>query len=489
MLSPSSLALLERALLQQGTDGVTHTGDDFLTQRAVQFRRQALDWSAISIFCRNLIALKLPGSAECAKLVATSAWSEIIAESMVHADMGAVLGITVQAPAEFVRSAGPGTLTVALPQQEVSLTASVVTRRQGDLGTTGRLLAIVLTDIEALVAAIPGIGPVLTAAQNRAFELLKGALEELSVPIPLGSPIAQPIQFSSMTSSCISPSAKPVAIDSAGQARWTGLTESQGNCGFELLPMFLTPSEAATFNATFLRPVRLRVTAVGIGRVTSTPSGIDCSSEGGACLYSFARGATVTLTAVPATVQRWSLPGCPAEGVCTAVLHEDTEITANFRTEVTLAIPPRATYLLTHQDPDAVGPVAFFLSNIGATPGTRLRIVPSGSIFICTPDYENGCPRTPPPMMAAFTPGAPPSSAANLPTGLPQFVSDATLMGGIVTDLANDFSIFGTVEVVVPPGAATLWLGIHDRFYSDNTGVAAATVTGGLAPNTTQEQR
>lgn len=48
------------------------------------------------------------------------------------------------------------------------------------------------------------------------------------------------------------------------------------------------------------------------------------------------------------------------------------------------------------------------------------------------------------------------------------FVTAATLVGGLLTDIPEDFVVSDTTEVVVPPGAQYLFVCANDNFYSDN---------------------
>jgi hypothetical protein len=76
--------------------------------------------------------------------------------------------------------------------------------------------------------------------------------------------------------------------------------------------------------------LRLRKQGRGSGTVTSTPAGIACGSD---CRESFAKGMSVTLSAVPAggsTFRGWT-GACSGTGACTVTLTESTTVTATFQ--------------------------------------------------------------------------------------------------------------------------------------------------------------
>ena len=80
----------------------------------------------------------------------------------------------------------------------------------------------------------------------------------------------------------------------------------------------------------------------GSGVVTSTPAGIDC---GGDCEHDFPAGATVTLTATPATgstFEGWS-GACTGTGACQVVLARSLTVTATFSPSATPNPSPTAT--------------------------------------------------------------------------------------------------------------------------------------------------
>jgi|HubBroStandDraft_4_1064222.scaffolds.fasta_scaffold28532_1 uncharacterized repeat protein (TIGR03803 family) len=80
----------------------------------------------------------------------------------------------------------------------------------------------------------------------------------------------------------------------------------------------------------------------GGGKVTSSPTGIDCGST---CSAKFNAGTQVTLTASPAAA--WGLTGwggaCGGIGGCTVTLNANTSVSATFTTLFTAAQPPVVT--------------------------------------------------------------------------------------------------------------------------------------------------
>ena len=99
-----------------------------------------------------------------------------------------------------------------------------------------------------------------------------------------------------------------------------------GSCG-------VTLGGPTTITATFaLQTAALTVSKSGTGggTITSAPAGIQC---GGTCSAQFAKGASVTLTAVPASGSSfagWSGGGCSGTGGCSLNLNTATTVTGAF---------------------------------------------------------------------------------------------------------------------------------------------------------------
>jgi hypothetical protein len=75
-------------------------------------------------------------------------------------------------------------------------------------------------------------------------------------------------------------------------------------------------------------------TGTGSGTVTSSPSGINCSTTSNQCASGFASGTSVTLSAAPApfssTFTGWSGAGCSGTGTCVVPINQAQNVTANF---------------------------------------------------------------------------------------------------------------------------------------------------------------
>jgi len=120
-----------------------------------------------------------------------------------------------------------------------------------------------------------------------------------------------------------------------------------------------------------------------VGEVTSSPPGIACTAV---CSANFEPGATVTLTAVPATgavFLGWG-GACTGTGPCTVTMNADVAVTATFATDV---IPPTVTLA---SPTDLAGPLTATFGEIvrGVTPSNlALRVEGSGrdlpAVLVC----------------------------------------------------------------------------------------------------------
>jgi hypothetical protein len=83
----------------------------------------------------------------------------------------------------------------------------------------------------------------------------------------------------------------------------------------------------------------ITVTVKGSGTVTSSPSGMSCSST---CSYPFANGTVVTLTSTPntgMTFMNWTGGGCSGKGTCQMTMSSTQNVTATFMSTYTLIMP------------------------------------------------------------------------------------------------------------------------------------------------------
>jgi uncharacterized repeat protein (TIGR03803 family) len=123
----------------------------------------------------------------------------------------------------------------------------------------------------------------------------------------------------------------PLIMDSAGNLYGTTAYGGNSNNGGVVFALGVA-------NAT----LSLSLNGSAGGKVTSSPSGIDCGST---CSASFNAGTQVTLTASPAAA--WSLAGwggaCGGIGGCSVTMNANTSVSASFATLFTAAQAPVVT--------------------------------------------------------------------------------------------------------------------------------------------------
>lgn len=110
---------------------------------------------------------------------------------------------------------------------------------------------------------------------------------------------------------------------------WGGACSGSGACA-------LTLNADTQVTATFVSGERLTVTVTGPGAVSSTPSGLSCSS--GSCSAIFPAGQPISLTATPTAGAAFGAWGgaCDGAGTCTVTLSAAGAVTANFHVVHTL---------------------------------------------------------------------------------------------------------------------------------------------------------
>jgi hypothetical protein len=145
-----------------------------------------------------------------------------------------------------------------------------------------------------------------------------------------------------------------------------------------------------------------------------------------------------------------------------------------FATEVqatTVSIDSRRTYLRTSSDPGALAAVAMELVELGLTAGDTVGLTRLGAFDCGAPCIDDRVG-----MIAVFSSSNTLLASSQLhrvPGAIDagvDFVTQPTNIGGLATDIPEDFQVLGTgVTVTIPAGAAYLFVVAHDSFYGDNT--------------------
>jgi hypothetical protein len=119
-------------------------------------------------------------------------------------------------------------------------------------------------------------------------------------------------------------------------------------------PCDVQMTQARNVTATFaINVYDLEITkaGLGVGTVTSVPSGINCGST---CSASYTHGTSVTITATPdafSTFTSWSGGGCTGTAPCTVSMTQARSVTATFA-----RIPPNVMFVTSTQQTAAFGP-------------------------------------------------------------------------------------------------------------------------------------
>ena len=137
----------------------------------------------------------------------------------------------------------------------------------------------------------------------------------------------------------------------------------------------------------------------------------------------------------------------------------------------TIGIDSRRTYLRTNSDPGALAAVPMELIGLGLTAGDTVSLTRLGAYDCGSPCIDDRVG-----MIAVFSssnillasnqlhrvPGA-------IDAGV-DIVTAVTNIGGLPTDIPEDFAVLGTgVTVTIPAGAAYVFVVASDSFYGDNT--------------------
>jgi uncharacterized repeat protein (TIGR03803 family) len=150
------------------------------------------------------------------------------------------------------------------------------------------------------------------------------------------------------------------------------------------------------------------------------------------------------------------------------------------RAQTTIPIDPRATYLRTNDDPQALDAVPISLDALGIAPGNAITLKALGD-FTYWYEYEGGLPEDPN-WLAAFVFSSsnvllPSSNLNRVPGALairqgasPSVETWPTGVGDLPTDIPQDFGFWTweSATVIVPPGAHWLFVAVVDSYYGDN---------------------
>jgi len=113
------------------------------------------------------------------------------------------------------------------------------------------------------------------------------------------------------------------------------------DAGFADAAVDAGPADSGVVDAGPLRvQLNLDFRGDGLGRVLSTPAGVDCNDD---CITDFEPGTSLTLTASAAddvVFVGWTAPGCGVEPTCTVTLQQDLQISVKFSRFFTLTIEP-----------------------------------------------------------------------------------------------------------------------------------------------------
>ena len=191
----------------------------------------------------------------------------------------------------------------------------------GNVGATPHLFAFTHGRGAWRVATADVGGAVLTVARTGSG---RGAIMSTPLGINCGTACASAFEEGTEVELRASPAADSIFV------RWSG------GCSGTARTCTVTMNEAKTVTATFRsHTVAVTRAGTGTGRVTSTPTGIDCGRD---CGGRFRPGTSVTLTATPSAGSRFAgwtgITGCGSNAVCTFVIDANVAVTATFVTRL-----------------------------------------------------------------------------------------------------------------------------------------------------------
>jgi hypothetical protein len=128
-----------------------------------------------------------------------------------------------------------------------------------------------------------------------------------------------------------------LTANAGSSSRFTGWS---GGCTGTATTCKVTMTTSQAVTASFLATPALKVsfTGTGLGKVTSSPAGIDC---GTACTHNYDQGTKVALTPAPVAGSRfvsWSGGGCARAVPCVVTVTTGTQVIAKFNRQVALSI-------------------------------------------------------------------------------------------------------------------------------------------------------
>ena len=228
----------------------------------------------------------------------------------------------------------------------------------------------------------------------------------------------------------------------------TSVGDFNGDGAPDLAVMNFENSITVLLNQTLALKVNL--TGGGQGSVTSSPAGINCPSK---CVFGFADGSMVTLTAKAATgsvFTGWSGP-CSGTGTCSVTLSASETVTATFKLlfPLTVTLAGNGTGMVT-SSPSGI-----------SCPGTCVANFTSGTMVTMNETPASGS------TFAGWSGACSGTGACSVTMSASKALT-ATFSSGPVATLSPTSLSFGTVPIGVTSGSKTVTL--------KNTGSASLTI-------------